>query len=92
VLKDYRTAPIDDRMKAMLTFIEKMTLTSDALTKEDADAVRATGVDDEMLLDAAHVCAAFNMIDRVADTVEFAIPSAEDFRKAGKMLLSRGYR
>lgn len=92
VLADYRTAPIDDRMRATLTFLEKMTLAPDALAKEDADVVRATGVDDEMLLDAAHVCAAFNIIDRIADTVQFSVPSAEAFRKQGKMLLSRGYR
>lgn len=32
------------------------------------------------------------MIDRIADTVEFAVPTPAQFRKQGKMLLTRGYR
>lgn len=92
VLADYRTAAIAEPLRATLGFLEKMTLMPDALSKEDADAVRATGVDEEQLLDAVHVCAAFNMIDRIADAVEFEVISAEGFRKGGEALLRRGYR
>lgn len=92
ILKNYRSAAIDDRLRATLTFLEKMTLAPDSLSPADAEAVRQAGVDDAMLLEAAHVCAAFNMIDRIADTVEFAVPTKAQFRKQGKMLLTRGYR
>ena len=91
VLDDYRTAPIDERLRATLAFLEKMTLTPDALTTADADAARAAGVSDGMLEDAIQVCAAFNMIVRVADALEWDIPPDAKFAKDAKMLLARGY-
>ncbi len=91
MLDDYRSAPIGEPLRATLGFLEKMTLMPDSLSKEDADAVRAAGIDDEQLLDAVHVCAAFNMITRIADTVEFAIPSEAGFRKSSATLIRRGY-
>lgn len=91
VLDDYRTAPIDERLRATLGFLEKMTLTPDALTKEDGERVRATGVSDEMLEDAVQVCVAFNMIVRVADALEFHVPPREKFAEDAKMLLRFGY-
>ncbi len=91
VLDDYRSAPIDERLRAMLAFLEKMTLTPDALTEQDAAAVRAEGVSDEMFDDAVNVCAAFNMIVRVADALEFAVPSREKLAADAKILLRFGY-
>ena len=44
------------------------------------------------LRDAVYVCALFNLIDRVSDALDFAIPSPEGFRKAAKALLRFGYR
>ena len=55
---DWRTAPIDERLRAMLGFIEKLTLRPDELGPEDADAVRAAGVSDEAMVDAIHVARA----------------------------------
>jgi len=91
VLDDYRTAPIDERLRAALAFLEKMTLAPDALTPADAEAARAAGVTDEMLEDAAQVCAAFNMIDRVADALEFEVVSDGAFKQGARALLRFGY-
>ena len=44
VLDDYESAPIDDRLRATLGFLKKMTLEHEALTADDARAVLATGV------------------------------------------------
>jgi alkylhydroperoxidase family enzyme len=91
VLDDYRSAPIDERLRATLAFLEKMTLSPEALTPADADAARAAGATDEMLEDAAQVCAAFNMITRVADALEFEIVSDKEFAKGAQALLRFGY-
>jgi hypothetical protein len=48
-------------------------------------------VSDAALRDAVYVCALFNLIDRVSDALDFAIPSQEGFAKIGKLLLKRGY-
>ncbi len=91
VLADYRTASISAKLRATLAFLEKMTLAPDALERDDADAARAAGVTDAELRDAAHVCAAFNVIVRIADALEFDIPSDAIFHADAKMLLKRGY-
>ena len=52
----------------MLGFLEKLTLRPEELGPTDADAVRATGVSDEAMVDAIHVAALFNMIVRLADS------------------------
>ena len=44
------------------------------------------------LRDAVYVCALFNLIDRISDALDFAIPSQEGFRKSAKGLLKFGYR
>jgi len=92
VLDDWRTAPIDEKLRATLGFLEKLTLTPDELGPEDAALARRAGVSESALRDAVYVCALFNLIDRVSDALDFAIPSPEGFRKAAKALLRFGYR
>ena len=57
----------------------------------DVAPLRAVGVSDEAIADAIHVCALFNVIDRVADALGFAIPTAEEFARGAKVLLAVGY-
>lgn len=52
--------------------------------------VRAAGVSERAILDAIYVCAAFNLIDRVADALGFDIPAS--FTKGAAGLLQRGYK
>ena len=91
VLEDWRTAPVDEMLRATLGFLEKITLSPDEVTPADADVPRRLGVSDAALIDAVYVCMLFNVIDRVADALDFAIPSEEEFKKGAKMLLKRGY-
>jgi alkylhydroperoxidase family enzyme len=92
VLDDYLTAPIDERLRATLGFLRKLTLTPEAIVPEDAAAVLAHGVRPEALTDAVYVAACFNIIDRVADSLGFDVPSAEAFALGAKHLLRFGYR
>ena len=64
-------------LKATLVFLEKLTLRPDELTAADADEVRAAGVSDQALRDAATVCALFNMIVRLADSFAWDVPAWE---------------
>ena len=89
--RDWRTAPVDEKLRAMLGFIEKLTLRPDELGPADADAVRATGVRDEAMVDAIHVAALFNMIDRMADSLKFEVPPYESFLGRAGTMLVEGY-
>jgi alkylhydroperoxidase family enzyme len=71
VLADWRTAPIDEKLRAMLGYLEAVTLRPGEVTATDADAVRAAGVSDQGMVDALLVCAYFNLIDRLADSFAF---------------------
>ena len=89
--RDWRTAPIDERLRATLGFLEKLTLRPHGLGPADADAARAAGVSDEALVDAIHVAALFNMIDRLADSLGWDVPSFEDFSARAEAMLASGY-
>lgn len=92
ILEDWRTAPIDDRLRATLAFLEKLTLAPASVTAADVAPLRAAGLSDEAIEDAIHVTALFNIYDRMADTLDFDIPGPESFAQGAKMLLRRGYR
>jgi uncharacterized peroxidase-related enzyme len=91
VLENWRTAPIDERVRAMLGFLEKLTLEPDRVTGGDARLLRAAGMSDNAIEDAIHVCVLFNVYDRLADAFEFDIPDRTGFAKSAEMLLKRGY-
>jgi alkylhydroperoxidase family enzyme len=71
--------------------IEKLTLTPDQVGASDLDALRAQGLSDAAIEDAIHVMALFNIIDRIADSLGFEIPSAKGFANMAEVLLKRGY-
>jgi uncharacterized peroxidase-related enzyme len=90
-LAEFRAAPVSHQLKATLAFLEKMTLRPTELAPEDARTVLGAGVTREALTDAVAVASVFNIITRYADALGFAIPTADEFDRAGKMLLKRGY-
>jgi len=91
VLADYRTAPIDEKLRAMLGFLETFTQRPDDLTAADVRAVLATGVSREAMRDAMYVAFLFNTYDRLADTLGWELPEEGYYAKAGKFLLKKGY-
>jgi len=91
VLADHRTAPIEPGLRATLDLLQKVTLTPRDVTRDDVDAVRAAGVSDEAIEDALAVCACFNLIDRVADSLGFDLPPAEVHAGYAEQFLLEGY-
>ena len=91
VEEDWRSAPLRPELKATLVFLEKQTRAPDELTAADADLVRAAGVSDSALRDAATVCALFNMIVRLADAFAWDVPSWDALRQRAPRMLDEGY-
>jgi len=91
VLDDWRTAPIDKKLRAALNLIEKLTLTPDQIESGDIEALRTEGLSDEAIEDAIHVTVLFNIMNRIADSLGFEIPTAKGFARAADVLLKRGY-
>ena len=89
VLADLATAPINEKLRATLGFLRKVT--REQVTSADVKALLAIGVTKQQIKDALDVCFCFNVITRLADTFEFAVGPRSAFDLGAKMLLSRGY-
>lgn len=91
MLRDWRTAPVDDRMRAALAFLEKLTLMPTDLAPADAEAARAAGLSDLALNELVHVSFAFEVADRLADALDWEIPNERSLRWVQRILLNLGY-
>ena len=91
VLEDYRSAPIDDREKALFAFIEKMNAQSNAIRRDDVDRVRAAGWSDEAIYDAITVCALFKFYNAWIDATGVHDLPAAGYAMSGKRLAAQGY-
>jgi alkylhydroperoxidase family enzyme len=91
VLADWRTAPVDPKLRATLGFLEKLTLSPADLRPADLAPLRAAGVGDEGIEDAIQVCVLFNIYDRMADALEFHLPGPDGYAASGRSLMQRGY-
>lgn len=92
MLSDYTTAPIDEKLRATLGLLRKLTLEHDALAPDDVRVVLDKGVSREAIRDAFYVAFLFNTLDRLADTLGWELPEARYYPKAGRFLLKFGYR
>jgi alkylhydroperoxidase family enzyme len=93
-LDDYITAPIDEKVRATLGLLEKMTLEPKKLGPDDVRPVLALGVTRQAVQDAMHVAFLFNVYDRMADAMGWDVPAEGSgfWQTSAKMLLSRGYK
>lgn len=92
VLADYRTAPIPEKLRAMLGFLEKLTLQPAEVGPDDAVPLRAAGLSDEEIESAVQVCTLFNIINRVADSLGFETTDRKGYDASARRLLSVGYK
>lgn len=91
VLADWRTAPIEEPLRAMLGFLEALALHPDALGPRDMAPLRAQGLADDAIARAIHISAAFHTINRVADALGFAVPPPHEVALDAIDLLKNGY-
>lgn len=75
----------------MLGYLEKVTLTPEAVTADDARLLETAGVTKAAAKEAVWVAYCFNQIARVADALGWEIPEAAGFTASAKSLLSFGY-
>ena len=78
-------------LRATLEFLEKLTLDPAEVGADDVGAAIAAGVTPQALRDAIEVCAGFNVIDRIADALEFAPQTQGGLEAGAKHLTTRGY-
>jgi alkylhydroperoxidase family enzyme len=93
VLDDYTTAPIDAKLRATLGLLQKMTLDHEHLTPADVRTALDAGASKQAIADALEVAFLFNIYDRLADTMDWDVPSRTGgyYQVAARRLLTRGY-
>jgi uncharacterized peroxidase-related enzyme len=69
LVRDWRTAPLTPLDRALCEFAAKLTHHQHAMSPADLDTLRAHGLDDRALHDAAQVIGYFNYITRLADAL-----------------------
>ena len=69
VKRDYRTAPLESRTRALLDFAWKLTQEQWACREADILGLRQAGWSDEAIVDVVGVIGFFNFITRIADAV-----------------------
>jgi alkylhydroperoxidase family enzyme len=93
VLDDYTTAPIDDKLRATLGLLKKMTRDHGNLGPEDVRAVLRMGVSKQAIQDAFEVAFLFNIYDKLADSMGWDVPAISGgyYQEVAKRLLRHGY-
>jgi len=91
VLEDYRTAPIDEREKALFAFIEKMNQQSNRIRQDDIKGLTAAGWTEESIYDAITVCALFRFYNAWIDATGVHDLPAAAYRLSGKRMAEQGY-
>jgi uncharacterized peroxidase-related enzyme len=90
VLADVETAPIDERLRATIRMLRKLTR-EHAVDADDMRAVLAAGVSREQIGDALAVCFVFNTVDRMSRTFGWVVSGPKAFAAGSRFLFERGY-
>jgi hypothetical protein len=84
---------LNDKLKPVLAYVRKLTLTPTRMTADDAQAVYAAGWDEQALFDAISVCALFNFMNRIVEGSGLRanpLAAPADSRKAHSLRFSGG--
>jgi uncharacterized peroxidase-related enzyme len=90
LLNDVEAAPVEARMKPVLRYARKLTLSPARMSDADAGQVYDAGWGDGALYSAVLVTALFNFYSRLVDGVGLALPDGYAL-EAGKRLSTKGY-
>lgn len=85
-LDNWHNAGFEPRIVAMLDLLEKMTLAPNTISAGDIAKVRAEGISDTAIIDAMHVCFLFNLVNRLANALDYNYGTEADALKAATIL------
>ena len=67
LVRDWRSAPIPDRLRAILLYTERLTLQPNRMEESDLARLREAGLDDAAILNTCEVASYFAFVNRMAD-------------------------
>jgi uncharacterized peroxidase-related enzyme len=91
LVNDLETANLDQKMKPVLRYVKKLTLTPNQVTQTDIDVILSVGWDETAVVHANLVCAFFNLMNRWVEGLGIeSTPQA--VRQASHHLSRYGYQ
>lgn len=92
VRKDYRNAPISDKLKALLAIAASVQKGGKHVTPAQIEAARALGATDREIHDTVLIAAAFCMFNRYVDGLGATTPTdLSSYDARGKQIAEKGY-
>jgi len=73
--EDPESADLPEKLKPLLAYVRKLTLTPSKIVQADADAVYRAGWSEDDLFDAISTCALFNFMNRIVDGSDVKVPA-----------------
>jgi len=91
IVSDPDAAPVAAKLKPILAYVKKLTLTPTEITQADADAVFAAGWDEKALHDVIAVTARMNFMCRIVEGYGFTPMTPEVARQRAEERAKLGY-
>jgi uncharacterized peroxidase-related enzyme len=92
VLDDYKSAPINDKLKALLTIAGKVQINGKEVLPEDVADARKHGANDREIHDTVLIAATFSMFNRYVDGLASFTPTdPKAYEEMGVRLGEKGY-
>jgi uncharacterized peroxidase-related enzyme len=77
MMEDLDTAPLDEKIKPILQYVQKLTKLPAQIRDSDAKAVFDAGWSERALYDAVQICALFNFMNRIIEGTGVSFDYAE---------------
>jgi len=92
IKRDFISAPVSDKLKALLAIAGKVQKDGKNVTAEDVERAKKQGASDKEIHDTVLIAAAFCMFNRYVDGLATWQPhDAEMYREIGKRVVTVGY-
>jgi uncharacterized peroxidase-related enzyme len=91
VMQDLQSSPLPDAEKALLAYVDKVSLNPNHVGQDDVDKLKRAGWSDEAIYDAVTVCALFNFYNRWIDGTGVHDLPASAYEMSGKRIKEFGY-
>lgn len=77
---DIDSAPVDEKLKPLLRFVKKLTLTPDKINQADAQQLFDAGWDESAFLDTIFLCAIVNCMNRFVSGIGMDVDAGLNFQ------------
>jgi len=92
VKNDISTAPVSQKMKALLTIASQVQKSGKAVTEQSVQNAKAEGATDVEIHDTVLIAALFSLYNRYVDGLSTVAPADPEFYKGLAERISKGYK